>query len=64
MAEELKCSICGSDMDLEGRGGIAGVFGIIPVAFCEWCYSSLTDMFTKTTCECCPGNELREDWDE
>ncbi len=49
----MKCSICDSDMDLEGRGGIAGEFGIIPVQFCEWCYSSLTDMFEQVMCENC-----------
>ncbi len=39
-----KCSTCGTDTDFEGRGGIAGYWGMIPVAFCEWCLSSLLDM--------------------
>ena len=52
-SKELECSICGSDMDLEGEGGIAGEFGICPVAFCEWCFSSLQDMFEKIRCVDC-----------
>ena len=36
-------SLCGSDYD-EECGGIQGHFGIIPVTFCEWCYSSIIDM--------------------
>lgn len=38
-----ECSLCGSDYD-EECGGIQGSFGIIPVTFCEWCYSSIIDM--------------------
>ena len=38
-----KCSICDSKYD-EDAGGIQGHFGMIPVTFCEWCYSSLVDM--------------------
>jgi len=40
------CSLCESDYD-EGRGGVQGYFGIIPVTFCEWCYSSIIDMTIK-----------------
>lgn len=57
----MNCSICDSEMDLEGRGGIAGEFGVIPVQFCEWCYSSLMDMFEKMMCEGC---EERKEEDE
>jgi hypothetical protein len=28
----------------DAYGGIQGYFGIIPVAFCEWCLSSIFDM--------------------
>ena len=37
------CSICGAS---EGDEEIVmqGLFGILPVAFCCWCYSSLMDM--------------------
>jgi len=41
------CSVCGSDTDFDGRGGIAGYWGIMPVAFCEWCLSSLLDMASQ-----------------
>lgn len=37
------CSICGSEYD-EDAGGVQGHFGITPVTFCEWCYSSIIDM--------------------
>lgn len=37
------CSICSSPYD-EDAGGIQGHFGILPVTFCEWCYSSIHDM--------------------
>ena len=37
------CSICGSNYDKDA-GGIQGHFGILPVTFCEWCYSSICDM--------------------
>jgi len=38
-----KCSICDSEYN-EDAGGIQGHFGMIPVTFCEWCYSSVIDM--------------------
>ena len=38
-----ECTICSSDID-EEAGDIVGYFGISPVSFCVWCYSSLTDM--------------------
>ena len=38
-----KCTICSTDID-EETGDIVGYFGISPVSFCVWCYSSLTDM--------------------
>ena len=41
------CSVCGSDTDFDGRGGIAGYWGIMPVAFCEWCLSSMLDMASQ-----------------
>jgi hypothetical protein len=42
--ENLKCSICSSDFDLDGEGGEIGYFGMMPVAFCPWCLSSMLDM--------------------
>ena len=41
-----ECSICGSEYD-EEAGGIQGYFGICPVTFCEWCYSSLVSMVSQ-----------------
>ena len=41
-----ECSICGSEYD-EGAGGTQGYFGICPVTFCEWCYSSLVSMVSQ-----------------
>ena len=41
------CSICDSEFDMDAEGGIAGSFGILPVAFCVWCYASITDMVTQ-----------------
>ena len=38
-----KCSMCDSDYDKDA-GGIQGYFGIMPVTFCEWCYSSIMSM--------------------
>ena len=29
------CSVCGTETDFD-NGGIAGYWGIMPVAFCEW----------------------------
>lgn len=40
------CSICDSKYDGDA-GGIQGYFGILPVTFCEWCYSSMYDMIAQ-----------------
>ena len=45
MKNELECSVCNSPM--EEDEGIVGEFGILPVQFCCWCYSSVTDMVIK-----------------
>tara|TARA_R100000773_G_scaffold20680_1_gene18441 strand:+ start:1105 stop:1302 length:198 start_codon:yes stop_codon:yes gene_type:complete len=37
------CNICDSGIE-EDNGDIIGNFGTSPVAFCVWCYSSMTDM--------------------
>ena len=36
------CSIC--EALVENDEGIVGEFGILPVAFCVWCTTSMTDM--------------------
>ena len=41
-----KCNICDSEID-QDNGDIIGEFGISPVAFCVWCYSSMVDMVTQ-----------------
>jgi len=45
--ENFQCSICKSDFDMDSEGGTAGHFGIMPVAFCPWCVSSMFDMVSK-----------------
>ena len=42
MKNEIKCSVCEAPM--EDDEGVIGEFGILPVAFCVWCSSSMTDM--------------------
>ena len=39
-----ECSVCSCDFSLEDEGGIAGDFGILPVAFCPTCLSCMLDM--------------------
>tara|TARA_R110000796_G_scaffold56315_1_gene130584 strand:- start:364 stop:579 length:216 start_codon:yes stop_codon:yes gene_type:complete len=53
----LTCSICEADVDLEGEGGIAGNFGICPVAFCVWCYASIVDMVSQSCLRCYEDEE-------
>ena len=38
-----KCNICNSEIE-EDNGDVIGNFGILPVSFCVWCLSSITDM--------------------
>ena len=40
----IDCSVCSCDFSLEEEGGIAGDFGMLPVAFCPNCLSSIMDM--------------------
>tara|TARA_R110002020_G_scaffold6131_1_gene25609 strand:+ start:1898 stop:2095 length:198 start_codon:yes stop_codon:yes gene_type:complete len=42
----MKCNICDSKIE-EDNGDIVGYFGIIEVAFCVWCLSSITDMIVQ-----------------
>jgi len=46
----MTCSICDSEI-VEEAGGISGMFGLRPVAFCEWCLSSILDMARQLTIE-------------
>ena len=38
-----ECNTCGSLID-EEQGDVRGYFGILPMAFCVWCLSSIKDM--------------------
>tara|TARA_R110002020_G_scaffold475929_1_gene714592 strand:- start:1489 stop:1668 length:180 start_codon:yes stop_codon:yes gene_type:complete len=54
MVSPDKCSICDSKYDKDA-GGTQGYFGIMPVTFCERCYSSIVDMVSQMDLE-----EVRE----
>ena len=41
------CSTCQCEFDLDAEGGTKGEFGILPVAFCPTCLSSVFDMVEK-----------------
>ena len=53
-----ECSICGSEVDLDGEGGTVGFIGIIELNLCVWCYSGIMDMARQQLleeCEDCGG---------
>jgi hypothetical protein len=41
--EEHKCNVC-SCTYTDAEGGVEGYFGMIAVAFCPTCFSSMCDM--------------------
>ena len=43
--QELICSVCRCEFDIELEGGVEGEIGILPVALCTMCYSGLYDLF-------------------
>jgi hypothetical protein len=43
VGELHKCSVCSCEFT-EDEGGILGFFGMLPVAFCPFCFSSMCDM--------------------
>jgi len=62
MKEEIiKCSICDSDFDLNGEGGIAGDIGILPFALCPTCYAGVLDMAQQIMCPFCEGYQEEDD---
>jgi hypothetical protein len=54
--EEHKCNVCSCEFT-DDEGGTVGYFGILPVAFCPTCYSSMYDMVQQDMA-------LDEGWDD
>ena len=50
VGEEHKCSVCSCEFT-DDEGGVQGYFGILPVAFCPTCYSSMYDMVQQDMSE-------------
>lgn len=44
MDEIVTCSVCDSEFDVEREGGLSGLFGILPIAYCPTCLASAVDM--------------------
>ena len=44
MIDEEVCTVCQTTFSLPLEGGIRGQFGMLPVAFCPTCLSSVMDM--------------------
>lgn len=42
-SEDHVCSVCSCEFT-DDEGGITGYFGILPVSFCPYCFSSMCDM--------------------
>jgi hypothetical protein len=42
----VKCSVCDCKID-QNNGDIIGDIGILPVAFCVWCYTGIRDMIEQ-----------------
>ena len=51
-----KCTVCKCEFT-DAEGGVQGYFGILPVAFCPTCYSSMYDMVQQDM-------KLGEGWDD
>lgn len=47
MKANMECSVCNTEFDIQGEGGISGEFGIIPVQFCPTCLSCMIDMVSQ-----------------
>ena len=39
-----KCNICDTEFSLDDEGGIEGMIGMLPTAFCPFCLSGVLDM--------------------
>jgi hypothetical protein len=59
VGDDHKCSICSCEFT-EDEGGTIGYFGMLPVAFCPFCFSSMCDMVEQLSID--EEEELTE-WD-
>ena len=46
VGDQHKCNVCSCEFTKD-EGGTLGYFGILPVAFCPNCYSSMYDMIKQ-----------------
>jgi hypothetical protein len=46
VGDDHVCNVCACNYHSD-EGGVEGYFGILPVAFCPTCYSSMVDMVTQ-----------------
>ena len=46
----LECSVCSTDFDLEGEGGVHGNIGILPVILCPTCLNGMLEMCDFMQC--------------
>jgi hypothetical protein len=46
VGDDHKCNVCSCEFT-EDEGGVLGYFGVLPVAFCPTCYSSMVDMVSQ-----------------
>ena len=46
VATSQECRVCSCEFT-HSEGGVSGYFGMIPVAFCPTCYSSMVDMVSQ-----------------
>jgi hypothetical protein len=58
VGELHKCSVCSCEFT-EDEGGLLGYFGMLPVAFCPFCFSSMCDMVSQLSMD----EDLEEELD-
>jgi hypothetical protein len=58
VGELHKCSVCSCEFT-EDEGGLLGYFGMLPVAFCPFCFSSMCDMVDQLSID----EDLEEELD-
>ncbi len=52
MSDEITCTICNGEFDIESEGGERGFIGMLPVAFCPTCLAGIFDL-VESRCEWC-----------